>query len=221
MYDNTLGRFISADTLVPSPGNPQSLNRYLYVLGNPLRYVDPTGHMEADPGGGDYNCDSSSGCKGNLPEITCKCDGNGCQLDPALTQAIAFYATLYGIPYDLLHVTQLTEYLNDLQTLQGPFDTYNLSNAMMAKYGVTSLHRYSGWTGLGLAKILESVLHPQHNPGVGYNNIHSETAWATQDYFDANYAGTEMANLVQPNHSLPSTIVTLATTDGNIRYAAA
>jgi hypothetical protein len=29
---------------VPSPGNPQSLNRYSYVLGNPLKYVDPSGH---------------------------------------------------------------------------------------------------------------------------------------------------------------------------------
>jgi RHS repeat-associated protein/uncharacterized repeat protein (TIGR01451 family) len=26
------------------PRNPQALNRYSYVLGNPLRYVDPTGH---------------------------------------------------------------------------------------------------------------------------------------------------------------------------------
>jgi len=41
-----LGRFLSADTMVPSPGNPQSLNRYSYVLGNPLKFVDPTGHGE-------------------------------------------------------------------------------------------------------------------------------------------------------------------------------
>src|SRR5688572_4912224 len=27
------------------PANPQALNRYSYVLNNPLRYVDPTGHM--------------------------------------------------------------------------------------------------------------------------------------------------------------------------------
>jgi len=45
MYSPSLGRFISADTIVPSPGNPQSLNRYSYVLGNPLKYKDPTGHF--------------------------------------------------------------------------------------------------------------------------------------------------------------------------------
>jgi hypothetical protein len=31
---------------VPSPANPQSLNRYSYCLNNPLKYVDPTGHMD-------------------------------------------------------------------------------------------------------------------------------------------------------------------------------
>ena len=34
-YDPLVGRFISADTIVPSPSDPQSLNRYSYVLGNP------------------------------------------------------------------------------------------------------------------------------------------------------------------------------------------
>jgi RHS repeat-associated protein len=43
-YDPKLGRFISADTMVPEPFNPQALNRYSYVLNNPLRYIDPTGH---------------------------------------------------------------------------------------------------------------------------------------------------------------------------------
>ncbi len=44
-----LGRFISADTLVPEPGNPQSLNRYAYVTNNPLRYVDDDGHLPIVP----------------------------------------------------------------------------------------------------------------------------------------------------------------------------
>jgi len=44
-YDPLLGRFLSADTVVPEPGNPQALNRYSYVLNNPLKYTDPSGHM--------------------------------------------------------------------------------------------------------------------------------------------------------------------------------
>jgi len=51
-YDAALGRFIQADTIVPSAGNPQSLNRYAYVLNNPLRFTDPSGH---DPIESDYN----------------------------------------------------------------------------------------------------------------------------------------------------------------------
>jgi RHS repeat-associated protein len=39
-----LGRFVSADSIVPGAGNPQALNRYAFVLNNPVRYTDPTGH---------------------------------------------------------------------------------------------------------------------------------------------------------------------------------
>ena len=51
-YDAQVGVFISADTLVPSPLAPQTLNRYAYAGGNPLRWIDPTGHMQADPDNG-------------------------------------------------------------------------------------------------------------------------------------------------------------------------
>jgi len=44
-YDPVIGRFIQADTIVPEPRNPQALNRYAYVYGNPLRYTDPSGHI--------------------------------------------------------------------------------------------------------------------------------------------------------------------------------
>ena len=43
-YDATLGRFISADTIVSSADDPQTLNRYSYVRNNPLRFTDPSGH---------------------------------------------------------------------------------------------------------------------------------------------------------------------------------
>ncbi len=42
-YDPVIGRFIEADSIVPDVW-PQSLNRYSYVLNNPLNYADPTGH---------------------------------------------------------------------------------------------------------------------------------------------------------------------------------
>ncbi len=48
LYDPFIGRFISPDTIVPNPYNPQSLNRYSYCLNNPLIYTDPSGHAEED-----------------------------------------------------------------------------------------------------------------------------------------------------------------------------
>jgi hypothetical protein len=39
-----LGRFLSADTIVPGPKDPQQLNRYAYGLNNPVKYRDPSGH---------------------------------------------------------------------------------------------------------------------------------------------------------------------------------
>ena len=43
-YIPALGRFASADTIIPNPGAPQSLNRYSYAGNNPLVYIDPDGH---------------------------------------------------------------------------------------------------------------------------------------------------------------------------------
>jgi len=44
-YDPEIHRFISADTIIPNPANPQTLNRYSYVGNNPATYTDPTGHV--------------------------------------------------------------------------------------------------------------------------------------------------------------------------------
>lgn len=43
VYDPNLGRFISADPYIQAPLNSQSLNRYSYVMNNPLSYTDPSG----------------------------------------------------------------------------------------------------------------------------------------------------------------------------------
>jgi len=53
LFDPIMGRFITPDTIVPDPYDPQTLNRYSYCRNNPLIYVDPTGQFfdRADPAG--------------------------------------------------------------------------------------------------------------------------------------------------------------------------
>lgn len=43
-YSPKLGRFITPDTIVQSPGDPQTFNRYAYCGGNPVNRIDPSGH---------------------------------------------------------------------------------------------------------------------------------------------------------------------------------
>jgi len=47
-YDPQIGRWISPDTIVPDPKNPQQLNRLTYGLNNPVKHSDPTGHFSED-----------------------------------------------------------------------------------------------------------------------------------------------------------------------------
>ena len=53
-YAEGVGRFMSADPYRPSGdlSNPQSANRYVYVLNKPVDFVDPTGLNLAYPDGG-------------------------------------------------------------------------------------------------------------------------------------------------------------------------
>jgi len=59
-YAAAINRFLTADTLVPGPNRPQAFNRYSYVLGNPLRLLDPSGH-------GDCNVEPGGNCQNNPP----------------------------------------------------------------------------------------------------------------------------------------------------------
>jgi RHS repeat-associated protein len=47
-YDPVLSFFVSADTISPNMAEPKTRHRYNYVVNNPLKYTDPSGH-QADP----------------------------------------------------------------------------------------------------------------------------------------------------------------------------
>ena len=48
-YLPEIGRFVSADSIVSDPANPQSFNRYAYALNSPVNFTDPSGHCSGDP----------------------------------------------------------------------------------------------------------------------------------------------------------------------------
>ncbi|GEM77543.1 polymorphic toxin-type HINT domain-containing protein [Vibrio sagamiensis] len=62
VYDQELGRFVSADPLVQSPYVVNSFNRYSYVMNNPLKYTDPKGYFcsDADGSNASSSCDVGS-----------------------------------------------------------------------------------------------------------------------------------------------------------------
>jgi RHS repeat-associated protein len=51
-YDPNAGRFMSEDTYPGELNDPQSLNRYAYVMNNPVNMWDPTGHVAEYVDGG-------------------------------------------------------------------------------------------------------------------------------------------------------------------------
>ena len=44
-YDDRVGRFMAADSVLPDRYDPQQLNRFAYVRNNPIKLVDPDGHL--------------------------------------------------------------------------------------------------------------------------------------------------------------------------------
>ncbi|WP_444996035.1 FG-GAP-like repeat-containing protein [Aliikangiella sp. IMCC44359] len=93
VYDYNLGRFLSVDPFIQSPGNSQSLNPYSYIMNNPLSGTDPSGYLAKvgeGVGGRDTECMPNrcipdgvppplpwekcglGQCKGNLPTAPLK-----------------------------------------------------------------------------------------------------------------------------------------------------
>jgi RHS repeat-associated protein len=66
-YDPYLARFTSPDTIAPGVGDLQAWNRYAYVLGNPMRYLDSSGRCIREGRPGEHEFEATDG---NLFECT-------------------------------------------------------------------------------------------------------------------------------------------------------
>jgi RHS repeat-associated protein len=68
-YDPSLGSFTSLDSVAGSAQNPLTLNRYLYALANPARFIDPTGHDAVD-------AETDACANGWIPADYCEAHGH-------------------------------------------------------------------------------------------------------------------------------------------------
>ncbi len=93
--DATIGRFLSADPMVPSAFDTQQFNRYSYVSNNPLTYRDPTGFdgCTMDQCFDDLILQSnpSAGCIGN-----CNFGGSGGSPNTTFNYTISTYVPYVG-----------------------------------------------------------------------------------------------------------------------------
>jgi RHS repeat-associated protein len=81
---SSLGRFMSPDDGTDhDSANPQSLNRYSYVLNNPLRFTDPFGHSTQTADNGDVLAVYDDGDNGvyQHTDIDNRSDWDGSKLD--------------------------------------------------------------------------------------------------------------------------------------------
>lgn len=74
VYDYKVGRFLSVDPIIQSPGNSQSINPYSYIMNNPLAGTDPSGYVACDANG--KNCDIGSEKLENVESIQIDKKGN-------------------------------------------------------------------------------------------------------------------------------------------------
>ena len=96
-YDSANGFFISPDSIVPNPGRLDDFNRYMYVGGNPVNYIDPTGHFKRNPRTG---C-GPEGC-GVVGAGASRYTGMGCYSVMSCTSTADYMAMRRSVGWDSL-----------------------------------------------------------------------------------------------------------------------
>ena len=139
MYDSLLTRFIQPDNLISGFADPQTWNRYAYVLNNPIDTIDPSGN---DP----WGC-LTQACITREQSNYKSSSGSGDGFDPTLGGGFATSQTSGssstggqsgsgGNTKDNLSVTQLVK---QFQQDQGPTEycsSFAISTALNMLYGI-------------------------------------------------------------------------------------
>ena len=176
-----INRFLSADTIVPGYANPQNLNRYSYVTNNPLRYIDPTGHMQVQDGP-QQDRFKPSVAEAYRPRPRRSGRTNRGQSEPP---SGSIYASLYVLPSNAVHDAKLSTAAEESYTGWGG------SGEMPYTFNPSPFDRVSGIT---------SLASDFHNSPNSYP-INIRIDWHGND------SGLSIDNVQVSNHS--PTLVTL------------
>ncbi len=149
-YVPNIGRFASADTIVPDPANPQNYNRYSYVNNNPMGYVDSSGHAAEQTNEAD------------------SCDVLVCGLNPYEQTGDPYGDFTYEQTILLQLLWLDTRGISDEPLRLGlTFDLSFLARAEYAEYGAAAtLYATSPSTFKG--SVLENLIDPDLLVGVAY-----------------------------------------------------
>ena len=144
VFDQELGRFLSADRYVQAPVNTQSFNRYAYVMNNPLKYTDPSGWLF--DGNGNYYSKTSPDTTnhnfrngGNAPSWS---DGGGRDKGSSTNYRPSWYVEPEQpiINFNSSHIISISESLPPVDT----DDRWKLEGSAYRGFGYSLLETYDG-----------------------------------------------------------------------------
>ena len=90
-YNSSIRHFTQADIITPKLYDPQSLNKYAYVINNPIKYIDPDGRLEYDPSSQEFRIQARDTLSSISKETGITINGL-MKFNPAITDADKIYA---------------------------------------------------------------------------------------------------------------------------------
>jgi RHS repeat-associated protein len=181
LYDPDLGRFLAPDSIVPDPANPQSLNRYSYVLNNPLNYTDPSGHGFFDWLFGSGDDDDSTGSSSNtgssgstdsasLPVVTGTGNSNAEATDNLYLGNYSYSNSFTnGMPDNNLIGGPSSGGFSNSGSLLGTIGGWSAGGGQLSYSGLSTLASAFSWANYGASGISNYPALPQNSwaPGGG------------------------------------------------------
>jgi RHS repeat-associated protein len=231
LYDPWAGVWLTREPLAGDAWEPRTWHRYGYAFANPISYYDPYG-LQVSP----LECKPGEICyTGTMPPYNVQFSPSlvpvptsgsrltptgsqqsciGAYLSPARERLVKRYATLYGIPWQVLAGLLQSEIQLDTTWMDA------MENAVLFSLYVGAhllLNPSSGLSRLAL----QGVLWVRPNPGPGIGNVHVATARKVSEYYALFYGQHPELQLGLHTQSTADIAFELLSEQRNIQVVAA